>query len=688
MKPRLLKTATLLALAVFSTLALADDPPAQVGRISLTQGQVSISAEGETASTALVNWPVTSSNTVTTEPGARTELRVGSNAIRLDGDSSLEVIQLDDDSLRLRLHYGSVSVRIANPDVLAGFELSTPQGRVLLQEPGRLRVDAERSADTSSISVFDGVAVVEGGGERLTVRAGRRADITGPDLRTAQAVRDGFDDWALDRDRQAQAVVATRYIPPEMTGYEDLDRYGSWSNDNDYGALWMPAVASTWVPYRDGRWTWVSPWGWTWVDNAPWGYAPFHYGRWVQVNKRWAWAPGRHERRPVWSPALVGWVGGAGWNLNFNARPSAGQGWYPLAPHERFVPGYRMSDERLRRLAWQAAHGGRDRDRDGKPDGKWDGKQRDYRREGLTVVPQDRFGQRGQIVVPREARATPPANWQRAPVALPPTPPVKFGSIGQGANVRDAARAVAEDAARAAGRAGDRNDGNRDGRPGARPDYGGRGSQPLPVQAAQPVPVQAAPQPGVIGAPQVIVGGMRDGRGRNEGRDGFEDGRRNRYQQRAESETPLAQRPVAPVIGVQPEAQRNWPRDLQRDPQRDLQRDAQREAERNARRDVQRDVQRDLQRDSPRFSTGGAMEAAAAAAAARAAQQQAARQAPVAVAPPPPRAMPAPAPVAAPERPQAPPPAPAAAPERRAPPQPRNMDDGGGRRGPARQMER
>jgi hypothetical protein len=25
----------------------------------------------------------------------------------------------------------------------------------------------------------------------------------------------------------------------------------------------------------------MSPWGWTWVDNAPWGFAPFHYGRWV-----------------------------------------------------------------------------------------------------------------------------------------------------------------------------------------------------------------------------------------------------------------------------------------------------------------------------------------------------------------------------------------------------------------------
>ncbi|HBZ05524.1 MAG TPA: hypothetical protein DEP03_03795, partial [Massilia sp.] len=70
MKPRFLKTATLLALALSSALAaqpaLADDPPARVGRIALTQGEVSISAgPGDSPSSALVNWPLTSSNTVT-----------------------------------------------------------------------------------------------------------------------------------------------------------------------------------------------------------------------------------------------------------------------------------------------------------------------------------------------------------------------------------------------------------------------------------------------------------------------------------------------------------------------------------------------------------------------------------------------------------------------------------------------
>jgi hypothetical protein len=121
-----------------------------------------------------------------------------------------------------------------------------------------------------------------------------------------------------------------------MTGYEDLDRHGRWESHPEYGPLWMPTtVVSGWAPYRYGHWTWISPWGWTWVDDAPWGFAPFHYGRWVAVSGRWCWAPGRYVARPVYAPALVAWVG--------NPRVHPGPplvGWVPLAPREAYYPHY------------------------------------------------------------------------------------------------------------------------------------------------------------------------------------------------------------------------------------------------------------------------------------------------------------------------------------------------------------
>lgn len=415
MRTRILQAATLLALSVCSALALAD-APARAGRLALAQGEVTLSAGvGQEASPALVNWPLTSHNQLTTGRDARTEFRVGSTAVRLDGDSALEIVELDDDSLRLHLHYGSASIRIRDAQLLRGFELSTPQGRVRMQEPGRMRVDAERVQDTSVVSVFEGVARVDGGGAALTVRAGKRAELHEDDVRTALALRDSFDDWALLRDRRDERITSTRYVSTDMTGYEELDQYGTWRDNAEYGPLWLPRnVPAGWAPYRDGRWAWVAPWGWTWVDHAPWGYAPFHYGRWVQVNRRWGWAPGRHSAHPVWAPALVGWIGGGGWSLTFGSsgtrRHAPAQGWYPLTPHDTYVPPYRVSQEYLDRINRHAGHDGRPR--------------QDRRHDGVTVVPHEHFRQRGTIVVPRAPKVVvSPSILQAAPAVAAPVPP-------------------------------------------------------------------------------------------------------------------------------------------------------------------------------------------------------------------------------------------------------------------------
>src|SRR4029077_1596973 len=51
--------------------------------------------------------------------------------------------------------------------------------------------------------------------------------------------------------------------------------------------------------------------------------------------------------RPVWAPALVGWVGGgAGFRFSFGL----GVGWFPLGPGEVFIPGYRVSRGYVNRM--------------------------------------------------------------------------------------------------------------------------------------------------------------------------------------------------------------------------------------------------------------------------------------------------------------------------------------------------
>ena len=427
MSTRFLRTVTLAVLAACSTLALADTPT-RVGRISLSQGQVGISGEqGDETSAVLVNWPVTSHNQVTTGRDGRTEIRIGSTAVRLDADSALDVTELDDDSLRLHLHYGSANIRVRNADVLRGFTLSTPQGEIRMLAAGQFRVDAGRRQDSTEVSVYSGVAEVDGGGSRLTVRAGKRVEIGQDDIRTGLALRDSFDEWSLLRDLRDERSQSARYVTNEMTGYEDLDQNGVWREDNDYGPLWSPrSVPLGWAPYRDGRWTYVQPWGWTWVDNAPWGYAPFHYGRWVEVNQRWCWAPGRNISRVIWSPALVGWVGGNNWNANFGSgstrRAVPATGWYPLTPHDTYVPTYRMAHDNLRYLNRNVGSA--------QPDirGRMPYQHRDDQpHAGLTVVPHDQFRQRGTVVVPTAPKGTvSPAQFVTgsAMPAVPPAPQI------------------------------------------------------------------------------------------------------------------------------------------------------------------------------------------------------------------------------------------------------------------------
>ena len=158
--------------------------------------------------------------------------------------------------------------------------------------------------------------------------------------------RDGFDDWAQVRDKRLADSLSARYVSPGVIGYQDLDTYGVWQTSPAYGSVWVPtSVQAGWAPYRYGHWAWIAPWGWTWVDDAPWGFAPFHYGRWVSWNGGWGWAPGPLGYwNPYYAPALVGWIGGAGFGVGFGWGGGwgigIGFGWFPLGWGAPYYPRY------------------------------------------------------------------------------------------------------------------------------------------------------------------------------------------------------------------------------------------------------------------------------------------------------------------------------------------------------------
>ncbi|MFO0576953.1 MAG: DUF6600 domain-containing protein [Polyangia bacterium] len=128
-------------------------------------------------------------------------------------------------------------------------------------------------------------------------------------------------DCSKDEDFASYSQVDDGYDPVAYQDFRDaLMPYGSWLETAQYGQVWIPSPASTgqdFQPYlSNGRWVFTD-YGWTWVSEYSWGWAPFHYGRWVTLqNHGWAWVPGR-----VWGPAWVHWRAGGGY-----------VGWAPLPP--------------------------------------------------------------------------------------------------------------------------------------------------------------------------------------------------------------------------------------------------------------------------------------------------------------------------------------------------------------------
>ncbi|MFO7871980.1 MAG: DUF6600 domain-containing protein [Kiritimatiellia bacterium] len=100
--------------------------------------------------------------------------------------------------------------------------------------------------------------------------------------------------------------ITTHRVYSTASFYGPLLPYGQWIIHRTYGKVWRPYITFTvrsWRPYcSDGRWLWTEH-GWYWHSCYPWGWAVFHYGRWVRTPEYgWVWVPGTD-----WSPAWVCW---------------------------------------------------------------------------------------------------------------------------------------------------------------------------------------------------------------------------------------------------------------------------------------------------------------------------------------------------------------------------------------------
>jgi len=309
---------------------------------------------------ATPNQPFSVGDRIYTRDNGRTSLAFsGRNFARLDPNTSLDVVSLDDRRTQLALRDGSAIFDVGYLEPNELFEVATPNGAVDFAQPGLYNVGFDQNGGVL-VSVLSGLAQVVGlggsgqinKGEMLTLLGQSASELVLSRLNGQDAGRqvddyyryqypssyDGrynnnydaylSDPYYYDPSRSNASYQYTSSIIP---GINDLDYYGDWQNVDGYGHAWRPRVDSGWVPYQQGQWTNDYPYGPTWVSSEPWGYAPYHYGRWANVGNQWYWIPDGKNTTPSYAPALVAFV----------PLSDANQiGWVPLAPGEVYAPRY------------------------------------------------------------------------------------------------------------------------------------------------------------------------------------------------------------------------------------------------------------------------------------------------------------------------------------------------------------
>lgn len=283
----------------------------RVGRVAAITGAAQLwDAEERQWMPLLVNRMVTAGDRIRSEPHARVDVQIGTLGLWIGPQSDVEFARLDAQGAQVRLNQGHLVARVQTAEWARDLQLATGELVAHPLAPGLYRLDRDMvSGGRSAAAALRGLLSLQAVDARLQVAAGQRIEVMGAEagggLRSTVMLHDAYAGWVSARDQAAEAPTSAAAAPwREVTGLDTLERYGRWESHPEVGWIWYPVtVRPGWEPFRDGRWVWVRPWGWTWVDDAPWGFAPAHYGRWIQWNSRWVWSPGHGHSRPPPSAA-------------------------------------------------------------------------------------------------------------------------------------------------------------------------------------------------------------------------------------------------------------------------------------------------------------------------------------------------------------------------------------------------
>lgn len=337
----------MLAARVPAAWAQTDDVGNQPvpARLSVAEGQVYFWRSGDQDwSPAQLNMALEAGDAIYAGSDASVEIQVGPRAfLRLMANTEISIVRHDAGLLQVSLKSGDASLDARSQPQNPLTEIDTPNAAFSIDRIGYYRV-AFRDDTTRFFVRRNGLATLGlRDGYQRTIADGDQIIVRGSEELTVEAAPapppDSWDRWNDARSDYYDRAASNRYLPADVYGAADLDQYGTWNDEPTYGMVWFPTVTAGWAPYTVGVWHWDPFYEWTWVDAAPWGWAPCHYGRWVHIGGRWAWAPGPRISRPVYLPAVVGFLG-------FGSGPTVG--WVALGWGEPVIPWWGHRDMRGR----------------------------------------------------------------------------------------------------------------------------------------------------------------------------------------------------------------------------------------------------------------------------------------------------------------------------------------------------
>jgi ferric-dicitrate binding protein FerR (iron transport regulator) len=226
-----------LVLACFMwNVASADesDPPSRVARLAYAEGSVSFQPGGtQDWIAAAINRPLTTGDQLWADRDSRAELQLDGSTLRLAGGTAVSLLNLGDNVTQVQLSSGTLLVRVRRLDDNETYEIDTPNLAFSILRPGLYRLSVDESGASTAVRIRSGQGEVTGGGTAYTVRANEDDVFSGTDQLTENMQpnaggEDSFDAWSADRDGRWQNSASSRYVSPDVVGYEDLDNQGAW----------------------------------------------------------------------------------------------------------------------------------------------------------------------------------------------------------------------------------------------------------------------------------------------------------------------------------------------------------------------------------------------------------------------------------------------------------------------------